>query len=829
MQLREESTAPEDFHPKSPFLPEPAYGAATVAEQLPTLDARVEPVVSSPFLSEYSLGNARTESFETALHRETLEELYDEDFNEALVDLTNELRSVHEDRIGLVSGEAHYDPAEGERFLVSYLLPLQTELEAAIDRMAQEAIPLDTEHLTEAQLDTFLEGFQHEANFSTPVFSDFFKRAFKKIKKAVKKGVKLAKRVGKTLAKLSPIHLILSKLKKLVKPLLRRVLKFALNKIPPMYRPLAKRLARRFLRRLRREDREDMEEGAPDELEVFEDRPTMSDGLATDPGAASWTPEIIGHEYDTIASGFLLHGEDFEADPAVVSYFAGEKDTDSPAPDALDRARERFVAEILALEADQDPGPAVENFVTAILAGLRLGIRIIGRKRVVNFLAKRVARLIRRFVGRRAARPLSRALVDAGLRLANLESPDDAERAAGETLAAAVEETVEGLVAMTPTEAYEDETTLDLYLTDAFQAAARSNFPPGFIRPDLREAPESDGVWALQPADRRGKVYKKYTKPIQVQLTSQIADHVTTFGGQTLKNFLREQLGLSIDTQPVQATMHLYQAIRGTSLSGISKLEPVGGLGSPDRHAWMQFHPLTCEAAGMLMPTKVGLCRKVAPQYLADRTRITVGQRFYFLEIPGARMLQKREDSGVARASEVNITLDFASKEIRVYDFLSEAAANELSASVRSGASPTAVIQAIRRSLATARSVLSGAASRHLGFRRETPAREDFLPTLIPTLKSAGDPLATKLVTFVVTQLAKSLQTTYESFSKEVVRATEDPSDGVTLVFTISGIDEVMSALASGRLIGSPAFTRILKAGLKGSLAVQVRPGFQRA
>ena len=94
-----------------------------------------------------------------------------------------------------------------------------------------------------------------------------------------------------------------------------------------------------------------------------------------------------------------------------------------------DAARERFVTQFCAAaELARIPGPVVQQFIPAILPLLRIGIRVIGRQRVVNFLASYLARLIQPYVGPAAATTLSRALVDVGLRLITLGGRDAKRR-----------------------------------------------------------------------------------------------------------------------------------------------------------------------------------------------------------------------------------------------------------------------------------------------------------------------------------------------------------------------------------------------------------------
>ena len=60
----------------------------------------------------------------------------------------------------------------------------------------------------------------------------------------------------------------------------------------------------------------------------------------------------------------------------------------------LDDARDRFIQELDNLKPGESPEPYVQNFLPAVLPVLRLGVRLIGRPRVVNFLAQLLAKLI---------------------------------------------------------------------------------------------------------------------------------------------------------------------------------------------------------------------------------------------------------------------------------------------------------------------------------------------------------------------------------------------------------------------------------------------------
>jgi hypothetical protein len=119
-----------------------------------------------------------------------------------------------------------------------------------------------------------------------------------------------------------------------------------------------------------------------------------------------------------------------------------------------------FVGRLAEAQPGEDLTPALEQFLPALLPVLRLALRLAGRPRVVSAIAGYLAPAIKGWVGPTLAAPLSRAIVDTGLRLATLEAPQaDApaqlpQRLAPQVLAATVEDTVRGL-------AGQDESTFE--------------------------------------------------------------------------------------------------------------------------------------------------------------------------------------------------------------------------------------------------------------------------------------------------------------------------------------------------------------------------------
>ena len=140
--------------------------------------------------------------------------------------------------------------------------------------------------------------------------------------------------------------------------------------------------------------------------------------------------------------------------------------------------------------------------------------KLIGRDKVVNFLADKIAGLIKGMVGADAAKALSPPLVDVGLSALGLEAPGATEATlGGEALASTVEETVNHVLEL-PAEAFEDTLRMEAEIQEAFAEAAARNIPAEHLRPDLPqlETAGERGVWVLMPRAARPRYrYKKYS------------------------------------------------------------------------------------------------------------------------------------------------------------------------------------------------------------------------------------------------------------------------------------------------------------------------------
>jgi len=301
------------------------------------------------------------------------------------------------------------------------------------------------------------------------------------------------------------------------------------------------------------------------------------------------------------------------------------------------------------------------------------------------------------------------------------------------------------------------------------------------IVPELHEAPVH-ATWVAMPRRGPRKYYKKYTHVFDVEITPQIADSITTFGGAKLSAFLKDQLGV---TPPVRARVHLYQAIAGTTLRRIANLERnVPGLGRRP-HAARQLHPLTVRAAATLFQhPKLG--RDIAGVFRSARHTVAVGQRLYYLEIAGAHPVSVPPGSvgagAVRRTSDVNVALDFRKDEFRVFVYLSETDTQEIAAKIRSRDLTAVLVLAKRVYESGVRVALGGDIKRHVKILSETPPQEQLFGF---DLKQLAAGVKERVIKEVVNWVGQALAEYLKTGAGEFVAAADNPADGVTMVVHI--------------------------------------------
>lgn len=751
--------------------------------------------VATPFITRYD-GESPV-NLEAQMVEQAITELFDRDFNEAVSNLAMEASARvqhHNENVGEVQSQPAFIAGNAaQNMLAEWLAPLQASTERLFEQVGSAAMQQQIETMSEAEFDTFFETYMPQPGSVQPEFEDFLKKAWGKLKRIAKSAVNVATKGIGAVAKLAmPIGALLKKLVRLVRPLLNRVIRFALGKLPPDLRPAATLLGKRL---------GILREAAMNEVQEQEDE------AATMPEA-----ETISQSFDTGVATLLFARDENEGEMFLNEESQETLDETVVSPlSELDAARERFVSDFARLQAGQNPEPVIQQFIPAILPLLRVGITVIGRQRVVNFLAGYLARLVKPYVGPTAATALSRALVSVGLRMITLEVQAESDpRVAARAVATTLEDTVRRInqFGFENFEGFgdnlEQQQMLETVASEAFFEATMAHFPQQLLdggrlaeREMFFETSSEVGTWVAKPQPR----YKKYTHIFEVTLTPQIAAQIQTFGNQPLSAFLRSHNF----RLPGKAKVHLYEAIPGTLLSQIALLERrTPGLGSGNVAAFSKIHPLTTRAAGLLLK-EPGLGRDVAAGFLTSRNNVGVGQRFYYIETTQGHAVAPVNRAG--RPSEVNVTIDLPSNQVRVSVFFSEADAQRVVATGPAASAMTAVRIAEGLIGAVTASITQGGPGKHITFNREAQGElegEDFWQRI------AGE-AAKRVVKWMLEELAKALVKMikaaliryFNAKLAEFGNAARNAADGVTvvLVFSHPGLQILRAALA-GRVPG---------------------------
>ena len=716
----------------------------------------------SPF-ADTSTGGIAVSAEQEALAEEIFEALHDESFDEALAQLVGETAEAVDQR--LVGESATALLSERQRLGDGHLSPTVFESEQYIERLNAGLVGIDITSLPTAQLDEVLDRFDPPGGSVSPAGEEFLGALVRKAKGVVRTVARAAGKVAKiAMPLLGPV---LNRLKSLIRPLLRRVLAVAINRLPGPLQEPARALAKRF----------GLSESA--EGEAFQTAQPVAVG----------DPEALAHSFDAALTEALLAGDTLAEQGETFGYeYEDEQPVGESPLEALAEARGDLVEKLGAADNGEDMTPVIEQFIPALLPALRLGIRLVGRPKVVSFLAGYLARLISQWVGPSLARPLSTAIVDTGLRLVTLEQPEPGEsetEAAPAVLASTIEDTVRRL---TESEDYvfEDEDLLQLAVGDAFEEAVATNFPAQFVRPELRVAVGLPGSF-LPRFHRQVFAYKKYWQVPEVEVTAAIAQSLRTFGGVTLADALRA----SGKTLPLRARVHVYEATVGTTLPRLARLERVPGLGSHRAEAFNRLHPLTPEAAAVLLrEPRLGVRKPAA--FLRSRHRIAVGQRFYYLEAVHGQQASDGAASprrGTDRSGRMDtpsrsaITIDLRSSEVLVRMFFSEVEAQTIASTIsRSPASP-----ALLKALTEAYDRASQAFTQEDGVRilKESEDGEAELGSpqqRVPQLLLAH--LRRALDAWAKTMLAQWAR----ARGQEFVRAAQNAAQGVTVDLRLRGV-----------------------------------------
>ncbi len=762
----------------------------------------------SPFTEAGTSGPANEAE---SLLDEAFEAVRDEAFDEAV----GELLAETEDAIAQRFSDESPTPAaqfEKERLAENYLAPVLLASEHYLDRLAESLGGQDLESLDAMQFDEVLDRLDPSFELS-PAGEEFIGGIIRKAKKAAKFVVKTAKKVGKAAGGL--LLGALKALKKLIRPLLKRVLSFAIGRLPAPLQAPARLLSRKVL--------------GEDEYEALDEGEYEGDleneDFASSPAVATDTEALV-ESFDAAFAESLITDEGAAAETEsfdLEEEYEGAQG--SLELEALAEARGKLIDALQNAREGEDLSPAVEQFVPVLLAALRTGIRIVGRPRVVKFLAKYLARLIGKWVGPQLARPLSSAIVDTGLRLVSLEQmePESEDEAVPVMLASTIEDTIRGL---TESEDYqlEDEDLMQFVTAQAFERAVAANFPAPLVRPGLRRAPALGGRFVARRA-RSPRPYRRYSRTPEVEVTGGTAARIRSFGGVTLAASLKAA-GMTV---PFKARVHIFQATVGTSLRRIAAQERKRRGGN---FSSSQLHPLTPSAAALLL-REPGLGVAVSPVFLRSRQRVAAGQRFYYLEPVSAGAAVgpaggTRRESPASQPTQGWLVLDTIASRVTAALYFSEPDAQKIAEGIRAGRGSAVVIPAVSAAidgLAQSFSTPNG----RVRIVKEYEEGEEFLG---PILKRLMPVLISALRKAIKEWVMRIIAEWVRSKGAEFARAAADPRSGVTItvsLINVPGMPVVRQAL-NGTLGRASIRSIVSGAALRGTPngSVLVRAGQHR-
>jgi hypothetical protein len=745
--------------------------------------------MENPFVQTFELSQQTNPSSPFAKEfAGLLGELNDPEFSDNLYELAAELEET------LNSGISN-ETAMGEAFIpyarqkaAAYFSPLVSASENMIDRVSQRFSGYIPAELSSNELEAFFNEVESDHSSLSPAQEQFFGSLFNKVKSVVSKGIELA-------GKLSPVNILLGKLKGLIRPLLDRVLKFAIGKLPKNLQPYAQTLSKKFLN-----------------LES----PFVSDREEPELSSAGEI-DAIQTELDNQIASLVFSSNETQADTFVMEYESASDD--SLQVPSLGAARQKLISELQELKQGESPAPAIEGFLPVAIMALRplikTGISLVGRHKIINFLAGLLSQLVGKYVPQQVAQPLSASIIDAGMSAIGFETYEMSKSDVGyEALVNTIQETIQNMGDLNEADLNDNE-ALTLNLLEAFETAAANNFPAQYIREDLRKAKDA-GVWVMKPRNGTRSLYKKYSKVFPIVISPVAAKTIVTFRNLPLANFLRDKLGLD-PSKPIQARVHLYEITAGTKLSQISHHENLPGFGPSHPYSWIQLHPLSKDSSALLL-NEPALGKDFPAKYTTKRYHVAVGQRFYFLEINGAhlRMGSTKGNNKPAHSDDIRGVLNFVKSSISLNYYFSEEQAKSVVEKLNQNdflGAASGIRHSVKEVL---HSMLLGNVSGKVQIIHEA-FPEMFLENYTDpqeNLLGSGKSILTALVENLVNKLAgkayDEIRDYFKSRAAEFKQAQAEPQDGVTIkvvwsnVPGLAAVKTILSAIR-GNLSFNPA------------------------
>ncbi|MFC7531764.1 hypothetical protein [Actinoplanes sp. GCM10030250] len=690
---------------------------------------RYSPGPASPFAE--AMGDADGRQAEEAGWQSLVDELADESFDETLEALTDEAAGRYlRARSRTPMGNDTADTAAQE--VEAWLAGQAEVVDRALTRLEGEYAE---RFLSEAEAEALADSIGGRSGDESPAAAT---EQF--LGGLVRKAMKVAKAGVKVLGKVLPMGHVFRLIRRLARPLLKRVLDKALGRLPAPLQEPARTLAAKL-------------------------------GLSEDETAEAFS---TGELFDQELAQLLTAPTEGLAEELLTEW---EAEASAPAPDpltGLDRARATLTEQLAGADPGRAPTEELEQFIPAVMAAMpliRTGLKIIGRDRVVRFLATHLATLIQPHIGPEAAKALAPRIADTGLRLLSLEA-EVPERLGAEALTDTLEEAVRTVLEL-PQASLADPVRLESATDIALAEAAARLLPAAALRPDLDtfESGDREATWVLMPRRTpRCRRYRTYGRVFDVTISRPQARAIVLRGEDTLEERLQEA---GVERWPVTGEVRLFETMPGTRPGHFGAFEDESGTADAG-----ELEELTPEVATLLLG-RPGLGRHFPP----GARPFGPGRRLFRLVVPG-RTLKRRRPRLVVR-------LDGAAAQpaLRLHLRLGERSSGVLAGHLTRQAYPDA--------LGAVTKLVGPVVRRHLAGKLVLRLRRAVGAAVAP---ARGEALANHLVESMLRALSAQLP----GSAAAILAAIKDPAAGITLTFAFTFADR--QALQSGEP-GEPTMT----------------------
>ena len=675
-------------------------------------------VLASPFASGFTSHEESAQVVEA--YEALVAELDDEGFDEAVESLVDEVAGRHLTALARSGDQEQAAEQDAREWMESFADSVDRGLAELEQRFADRRL----DSFGEAEAAGVLAEYARDPDSASEQFLGGL------VKKAFKAASAVAKGAVRGLSRLVPMGPVFAALRKLVRPLLQRVLAKAINRLPAPLRGPATQLAQRL-------------------------------GISEAEAETS-----LGEGFDAQLAELLL-APSLAAQEQILGEAGAEEGTwevEDPIGD-LDRARTTLARQLSEAEPGRPPTDQLEQFIPVVMAAMpliRTGVKIVGRDRIKNFVARQLATLIQGYVGAQAARALAPHVADAGLKLLSLESAP--EQLGAEALVDTLQEAVADVMSLSA-EALEDPLRLQAEVGDALAAAAVRHLPPAVLRDDLPGHDPDGPGWVSLPRTGKARRYRRSARRFDVSLTRARAGEIELPGAETLEDRL---LDAGVGTWPVSAEVQVFETMPGGHLGHIAASE--GG------------DVMTAELE-QLSPATAGLLLGRAALGTRPGVSGPAGKRFFRVVVPGKRVVRRR--SRIA----LRLRAQLARPELRVHVRVGERLAHRL-AGLLERKDQAEVVATVGRLLGPR---VQEAASQRLPRMLGRVIRSTVAP-------ARGQALAANVVEAMKSGLAKELPTQ----AAAMATAAKDPAPGLTLTYVFTFADQ--QALASG-MPGAPVLT----------------------